>query len=1356
MAGTPYSRGCRMCLSRRIKCDETRPHCDRCVSKNLKCPGYHLPVEFRHQKVLQSQNANRQSSTRSSGALIRKPNLLIPQLTLDEAVAPNLAYEAISSQTKESFYGWLMYYFPRNYSSIACRVDVNWMDFIRSLTPSNCPDALMWAIRALITFQMGSLQNSNKAICSARHMYGRGLHHLQSLLQSENALRDETLAACVLLAGYEVLDGTSVNTWVTHTRGLRSLMCARGPSAHKSGIGRTLLLSFRPFTVAEAFVLGESCFLGSPEWTSMVDEIAVEEKSRGKGSLLVQTMDHAFNEIAKCPGYYACARAIMSSETDPEPQAVDCLAGNISATKERLLTLKTTLDIGDAHTEPPAPFIGPIPPIYVNSMTELSSGGIDNGLALLDQLMTALQSDQERRRAQHQASLMDGFQSAYAQGPWHVLTGSLPAESTLPSPASTPGNALNDRPIGDGLDKFSLAMGLASISGNSDAWTPGPGITHVRPCSASGRSGDIVPQSYIVEFSDEHTTTDLFLADLTKRGVPATLSNDLSFALFKGASFKVSGHEHDARSTIQMISSMSAVKSISPVREVHLPERRVSSAGDAGFSLADHQLRHRDLDASNEVPHRMTGVDKLRKEGIIGSGIRVAVVDSGIDYKHPALGGCFGEGCLVAFGDNFADENTNDPYDDCDGHGTHVSGLIAAQSNPYNFTGVAPGVTLGHYKVKNCQRGASTDILMKAFQLAWEADADIITASIGGYSGWSEEPWGVLIQRIVAAGVPCLVAVGNDGLYGPFYASDGADGKGATGVGSVNQMLTPMLLNRATYSTKNATKEFGWSMSGKADFVNGTYQLYPLSLDATIDGDGCEPLPANTPDLSNKIVLIRRGGCGFADKAKNVADAGGKNVLFYNNGPGVDEFSFPPGELVGIGMVPASTGEEWVKLLARNTPITLHMVDKESAPTKYVVGENKQAGGFVSDFTQWGPTNELAILPTISAPGGFMLSTYPLALGGYAVESGTSMATPYFAGCIALLLEARGKITPATVNALFSATANPNVFHDGITKFDYLSSVAQQGAGLVNVYDAAHASTILNVSSIAFNDTENLVHISFSINNTGAETVEYSIGQVGSATFYTLPDDGTTIPGTFDTGEYMEMVNEHASLSFSSDSVSVEPGQASIVTITATQPQDLNETRIPIYSGYVTLNGTNGDSFSIPYLGAANAMRNVTILDTDHGENYLGSSASNKPVQAGYTFILPSPNATTAGTNTSYPSFHLRLSMGTRLLRIEVKPAHPSSNTTQVLGEPVLGSIASYPKMFLPRDATGPKDVWWDGFLENGKMAPPGTYSLLVRALKIFGDEKNPDDYDVVETPRFNLRYEGNSNIHARMFARSW
>lgn len=99
-------------------------------------------------------------------------------------------------------------------------------------------------------------------------------------------------------------------------------------------------------------------------------------------------------------------------------------------------------------------------------------------------------------------------------------------------------------------------------------------------------------------------------------------------------------------------------------------------------------------------------------------------MDTGVDYTHPALGGCFGKDCLIEYGYDVVGNEWNgmdapnpdgDPFDNCIGHGTHVSGIIAAQPNKMNFTGVAPGAKLGMYKVFSCYSGGTTDdVLIKA------------------------------------------------------------------------------------------------------------------------------------------------------------------------------------------------------------------------------------------------------------------------------------------------------------------------------------------------------------------------------------------------------------------------------------------------------------------------------------------------------------------------------------------------------------------------------------------------------------------------------------------------------------------
>lgn len=668
--------------------------------------------------------------------------------------------------------------------------------------------------------------------------------------------------------------------------------------------------------------------------------------------------------------------------------------------------------------------------------------------------------------------------------------------------------------------------------------------------------------------------------------------------------------------------------------------------------------------------------------------------------------------------------------------GTHVSGLIAAQPNPYNFTGVAPNVTLGHYKVigKVVVR-TGTDIVTAAFKKAYEDKADIISASFGTYKGWSDEPWGQLIQKMAEAGIPSFVAAGNDGNYGLFLASNGIDNSAGIGIGSVNNLYSPLLLTGASYTTRNITKQFGWQIAGTSDFKNGSYALYPSSLNASIVGDSCEPWTGSHPDLSDKIVLIRYGGCHGSEQQANAVKAGAKNILFYNNEPGTYGFSTQNPALTGLGMVSAQTGEKWVKLAASGANITLNMISEKYAKTIFINETNPQSGGQISEYTQWGPSNEILPVTAASGVGGFMLSTWPLLEGGYAIDTGTSMATPFVAGCIALLMEARGKgkVTPAEIKSLLSTTSNPNVFHDGVRASPFLGSVAQQGGGLIDAYKLVHTTTKFNVSTISFNDTEHIAPAYIQINNTGSTPRVYRVGHVGAATVYTLPDN-SSIPQENNLGDFVDRTTVGASLRFSKSTVVVAAGGSAVIKVTATPSKSLVSRRIPVYSGYITFNGTTAsDSFSVPYLGVATAMRNVTILDTTGDSNHLVNSVNSERVQANQQFVLPSQGGALNQANTSYPIFQTMLSMGTDLLLVGVKAANDST----------ILPVAK-PQTALPRSVEGLTDakaISFTGKLANGSYVPAGDYSLVVRALKILGDRANPRDYDIVKTVNFGITY---------------
>lgn len=850
-----------------------------------------------------------------------------------------------------------------------------------------------------------------------------------------------------------------------------------------------------------------------------------------------------------------------------------------------------------------------------------------------------------------------------------------------------------------------------------------------------------VPGAYIVEFYDEQETGS-FYTKLDDAGQAVEPRLDLQYDLFKGVSFTLRDTE-DEETAAQNIEAMPEVRRIWPVRAYPLPKDEVVWTGNERTTAPESGLYKRQ-DAGNDTfsPHVMIQVDQLRSQGIRGAGIKVAVIDTGIDYTHPALGGCFGEGCLVSFGTDLVGNaytgfNTPvpdaDPYDNCEGHGTHVAGIIAAQNNPYGFTGAAPDVTIGAYRVFGCGGSAGNDVLIAAYNQAYQDGAQIITASIGGPSGWTEDPWATAVTRIVDAGVPCTVSAGNDGATGQFYASTAANGKRVTSIASVDNTQAPTVLLNATFSVDNGTTEsFGWTQGIPSAWGNITRPLWSVNYDTADPANACEALPDDTPDLSEYIVLVRRGTCTFVEKVTNLAAKGAQYIMFYNNADGASAVTAAVDGVAAIGMTTAAQGAEWIGFLSGGATVTLNIVDPEFAQQFAESAPNTATPGFLSTFTSWGPTYEVDVKQQFSSPGGLILSTYPLDLGGYAVLSGTSMACPLAAAVYALVSEVRGTLDPATLENILSATANPQLFNTGRNAtFPYLAPVSQQGAGLIQAFDAAYATTLLSVSSLSFNDTDNFADTqNFTIHNLGAEEVTFSLTHVPAGTFYTL-EAGSIRPQAFP-NTYDPAV---ASIDFSTKSIAVPAGGSSIVSVSADMPTGLDGTRLPVYSGYIALNGTDGQSLSLPYLGVAGSLHAATVLAADTTYLTRSTDATASPIDAGTAFVLSASNATGGGGNgTALPTLVIDLALGTPLLRVDVRSTQQGGGNATVS----LGSIYGFPVEYQPR---GAQEATWQGLLADGNAAPAGTYEFVVQALHIFGDRDVAEEYDQAVTVPFSIKY---------------
>ena len=179
-----------------------------------------------------------------------------------------------------------------------------------------------------------------------------------------------------------------------------------------------------------------------------------------------------------------------------------------------------------------------------------------------------------------------------------------------------------------------------------------------------------------------------------------------------------------------------------------------------------------DLEADQQIH-----ADDVWAQGIDGTGINVAVLDTGIDMDHPELDDCYIGGYDYVDDDNLPE--------DWHGHGTHVSGIITADGVDANAKGVAPGAGIYMYKVCGTYGCYETD-MMAAMEAAVLTDAKVMSISIGGGNFAGEncdsDPLAAKVNWVVNNGITVVVASGND----RYYVSSPACASGAIAVGATD------------------------------------------------------------------------------------------------------------------------------------------------------------------------------------------------------------------------------------------------------------------------------------------------------------------------------------------------------------------------------------------------------------------------------------------------------------------------------------------------------------------------------------------------------------------------------------------
>ena len=433
-----------------------------------------------------------------------------------------------------------------------------------------------------------------------------------------------------------------------------------------------------------------------------------------------------------------------------------------------------------------------------------------------------------------------------------------------------------------------------------------------------------------------------------------------------------------------------------------------------------------------------------------GAGVTVAVIDTGIDYTHPALGGGFGSGFKVVGGYDFVNGDA-DPMDD-HAHGTHVAGIVAGsgESGAKAVTGVAPAATLTAYKVLNSRGTGTTEDVVAGIEAAADPAnphrADVINLSLGG-PGDGTDPVGLAATRAVEAGVVVVASAGNSGpgerTIGSPAAAGGVLAVGASASGlriPTVELASPVQQPVQTYRSPTSANPPAEPVTAEVvDIGAGTPEDYERAGD--IEGKillvsgAPHPSQPNEFDVSRFRIAEERGALAVIGHFGSAPASAGELLATPSHTLGAaDDLRFD--NLVVLGLPdPGSYVDIW-ELMA-DGPVTITL-SSEDATDK------------IASFSSRGPGPHWELKPQIVAPGVEIRSSVPVSMWepGVFRFSGTSMAGPHVAGAAALLRqlspEAAVETTTATLIGSAKALSEVGPASGGAGRLDVLAAVDAQ------------------------------------------------------------------------------------------------------------------------------------------------------------------------------------------------------------------------------------------------------------------------------------------------------------------------
>ena len=653
----------------------------------------------------------------------------------------------------------------------------------------------------------------------------------------------------------------------------------------------------------------------------------------------------------------------------------------------------------------------------------------------------------------------------------------------------------------------------------------------------------------------------------------------------------------------------------------------------------------------------MIGAPTAWNLGMDGSGMVVAVLDTGLDTDHAAFavdpkspavvrgdidevlsGGALQAQRLVRdlssssvylsgkvpYVFDYADHDTDVNHHGGSDHGTHVAGIVAANPADGSVTGVAPQAQLMILKVfPDGSTGANSDDILAALEDCVTLGVDVVNLSLGSPAGFTYRSDLLstmeVYDRLAKAGIIVAAAAGNEysaaykNLWGTDLSLTSNPDYGIVGSpSSYSQTLSVASADNVTVRSayfEAAGRKITFTDTATTNNPEGGFirVLGGKTLDyVVVPGNGEEADYANL-NVKGKVVLVSRGVTTFAEKHEMAHAKGAAACIVYNTEAGMINMSIDSFPIPAI-FISQADGQAMVAA-AKDGVGTLTVSESTyDAPS--------ETGGQPSSFSSWGSTSQLEITPDIMAPGGNIYSSRDN--NSYGLMSGTSMATPHLAGASALMLE---YLRTAGIEgdamtlayALMMSTAVPAKGSNGVT-----ASPRKQGAGLVNLASAMATKAYLQVEGkerpkLELGDDPDKTgeyQMTFRVVNFGTEPLQYAITPTVLTENAETKGDYGNVQVYFATQTSRDITAQTTWTTNCANNVVTVPAKGTAdVTVTVKLSDALRKELTDTFEngiyieGYITLTqqttaeGVTGCDLSIPYLAFYGDWDQAPVID---------------------------------------------------------------------------------------------------------------------------------------------------------------